>query len=639
MNDYSATTETESNTKSVSYVVLLYSIVTVVLSVMTLSAPISVLLDRFIPDDAFYYYNTARIFSQTGFSSFDGLHFTNGYQPLWFLINIPFYWMVPNGGELPLRMLLFLQIPLTLAAVVLLVRILAKPFGPVIAGTASLVWLVVFQRVTLNGLETSLQMCLYMVCMAWFARLYVHKAQSPSHRELIGLGAVVGVLFLARTDTVFLIVGLGLFILSRGQWRQTDTFKQNVRQLFLFATPVLVIGAVYLATNIIATGHLMPVSGAAKQFHSDVARQISIQETGRLRTYLNNLLWAFQEPGFKLLLVGLVGPWLLLLLSFVPALRSTLVVFRRFWPFYLGITGLYLFYAVGFYGGFTRTIWYYGPLVVWCCFTVAGVARGLDGVFPFKRIPGLAAILLVGLALRWISPIEVAGTLLVALVVGFISQKRVPDTNGVILCVAVITALILGLLFRSQGASTRIWLFGTVGLAFSAALLFGTSNRPARIAYMTALLLGATVAIHGTNLRNDLAAPPGNWNYNLYLGALWARDHLPANATIWSGSAGILGYFSEHKVVNTDGLANSYAFFEDVLKAGRLGEYQKQWDYAIDAFPNEDLHKWFPEGCFVPLVPEVTESAFVDGALTRQLRVFQMKPEGIVNCSTDNQKD
>jgi hypothetical protein len=210
MNDSFAITEPESSKIAASYIALLYSVVTVALGVMILSAPLSILLDRFIPDDAFYYYNTARIFSQTGFSSFDGLHYTNGYQPLWFLINTPIYWIFPNGGELPLRMLLFLQIPFTSVAIVLLVRVLSKSFGPLIAGIASLVWLVVFQRITLNGLETALQMCLYTALLAWFARLYIDATRAPSHRELIGLGSLVGALFLTRTDTVFLAVGLSL---------------------------------------------------------------------------------------------------------------------------------------------------------------------------------------------------------------------------------------------------------------------------------------------------------------------------------------------------------------------------------------------------------------------------------------------
>ena len=57
--------------------------------VFVITAPIPILLDRVIPDDAFYYFNTAKTFAHTGFSSFDTIHFTNGYQPQWFLMSVP----------------------------------------------------------------------------------------------------------------------------------------------------------------------------------------------------------------------------------------------------------------------------------------------------------------------------------------------------------------------------------------------------------------------------------------------------------------------------------------------------------------------------------------------------------------------
>ncbi len=136
-------------------------------------------------------------------------------------------------------------------------------------------------------------------------------------------------------------------------------------------------------------------------------------------------------------------------------------------------------------------------------------------------------------------------------------------------------------------------------------------------------------------LREELLSQPRRWNYNLYQGARWAREHLPESATIWSGSAGILGYFSDHTVVNTDGLANDYAFLEETLKPGKLREYISRWDYAIDAFPvdDHDLQAMFPEGCFIPLPEEMRGSPFQESGVTRQLGVFQMKPQGAVDCN------
>src|SRR5512137_2142588 len=42
----------------------------------------------FIRDDAYYYYKVAQNISEGHGSTFDGLHPTNGYHPLWLLICI-----------------------------------------------------------------------------------------------------------------------------------------------------------------------------------------------------------------------------------------------------------------------------------------------------------------------------------------------------------------------------------------------------------------------------------------------------------------------------------------------------------------------------------------------------------------------
>jgi hypothetical protein len=44
--------------------------------------------------------------------------------------------------------------------------------------------------------------------------------------------------------------------------------------------------------------------------------------------------------------------------------------------------------------------------------------------------------------------------------------------------------------------------------------------------------------------------------------AFWARAHLPAGAVIGAWNAGTIGYLSERRVVNLDGVVNSWDFFE-----------------------------------------------------------------------------
>jgi hypothetical protein len=72
----------------------------------------------------------------------------------------------------------------------------------------------------------------------------------------------------------------------------------------------------------------------------------------------------------------------------------------------------------------------------------------------------------------------------------------------------------------------------------------------------------------------------------LYDAALWVRDHLPPDAVIGSWNAGTIGYFSGRRVINLDGLVNSW----DYWQTGRfdLCRYwqQNRITYLVDAFEN-----------------------------------------------------
>lgn len=601
-------------------IVFLYVLGVVIVGAMQISAPLPVLLDYFIPDDAFYYFNTARIFARTGFSSFDGLHFTNGYQPLWFALSVPIFWVFPEGGELPLRWLLLVQLLFAAGATGLLAWILTRLFGLVAGGLGLIVWIVVMQRTLLNGLEVPLFMLLYALVLIVFLRLHKSPNTSFLPGQLLLLGILSGLIFLARTDAAFLVAGLAIYILL---YRREDAPRERIKRFLSFAIPAGLIAGSYLAMNLWQTGHLMPVSGAAKQYHSAVVRQAAIQQTGdTLQVYLQNLIWPFTGGRYRFISIGLTMPWLLTGLALFKPWRASLRPVARLWPFYLGALLAFLFYSVSFYGGFTRTTWYYSPHTFLTCLSLAAVASLAQKYFPFNRMPALLPVILVGFCLYWLTWKGLAyfgvGLLL------FILVQRLPGWPPKVQPVVKIVTLCFMLIivwgvFAWRGINASAWLVIAAAIIALQALILPESPPQYYTAVATALIVSSAFAIHTLGVRSVLTAEPKHWNYNLYQGALWARDHLPPEATIWSGSAGILGYFSGHIVVNTDGLANSYEFLENVLKQGRLHDYYRQWDYVIDAFPVDAHPDWVP----VTLPPEFQQLGFQDGALVRKLRVFQ----------------
>lgn len=68
----------------------------------------------------------------------------------------------------------------------------------------------------------------------------------------------------------------------------------------------------------------------------------------------------------------------------------------------------------------------------------------------------------------------------------------------------------------------------------------------------------------------------------IYYLSLWVRDNLPKEARIASFNSGIIGYFSDHFVMNADGLINQSAY--EALKENQLWEFFKKEkiDYLVD---------------------------------------------------------
>ena len=69
-------------------------------------------------DDTYYYLVVARHVAAGNGFTFDGLHPTNGYQPLWLFLLVPLYVVLP-GEFPPLRGLILLQAVILAAAAIL----------------------------------------------------------------------------------------------------------------------------------------------------------------------------------------------------------------------------------------------------------------------------------------------------------------------------------------------------------------------------------------------------------------------------------------------------------------------------------------------------------------------------------------
>jgi hypothetical protein len=210
----------------------------------------------FYEDDFFYYAQVARNIANYGISSFDGIHLTNGYHPLWLVILTGIYKVAP--GKAFFYLLQSLEVFLNISVYVLTRRCLLRytsdqRFASLAAAVAAFIAL----GLARGGMEVSLTVPLVMLLISYRLR--------PSFRwsgvQMLVLGFLSGLVILSRLDSGVLI--LLIFVVDAFVHRfSIQEWIVRGAELALGAWPV----AVYLLINQKIFATMMPVSGQAKGF-------------------------------------------------------------------------------------------------------------------------------------------------------------------------------------------------------------------------------------------------------------------------------------------------------------------------------------------------------------------------------------
>jgi hypothetical protein len=226
-------------------------------------------------DDSFYYLQVARNVARGLGSTFDGVELTNGYHPLWMLLNVPLQAIAGSRAETGLALSLGLSVALGLATLFLLRRILIKECDGWTAAVGMLLfaWPRFFGQ-TINLLETGLLLSLFLLAIS-IAR---SEGKASGGRKL-AVGLVLGLAALARLDTVFLLIAAGFFALFRAARGEAligegedDPRRGFLRLAWSNLWPLGLTAALivpYLFWNWTTFGHLQPVSGAIKSTFPD----------------------------------------------------------------------------------------------------------------------------------------------------------------------------------------------------------------------------------------------------------------------------------------------------------------------------------------------------------------------------------
>lgn len=213
----------------------------------------------YFADDFFYYLVIARNTVNGAFSSFDTIHYTNGYHPLWQAFLTLLYAAVPSEAFL-IGTLLVVLFTLNLAATWLCWRLLGVAgVSPLARLIGTLVFHVSCLALFRMGMEVALAVPLCLLTMLLTRSVLIRP--KSLHWALLGFSHAL--MILARLDTVLLSVLL-LLLTAIELLRARMGAGVLLRGAALFAIGFLpLIG--YLLANLVYFGAALPLSGQAKQ--------------------------------------------------------------------------------------------------------------------------------------------------------------------------------------------------------------------------------------------------------------------------------------------------------------------------------------------------------------------------------------
>ena len=421
-----------------------------VVGVMGLAALLVAAGVRAIQEDGFYYLKIAQNVAAGRGSTFDGLHDTNGYQPLWLACLVPVFWLWPSAdGAMAAATLL--QAALLAAAAVLLVRLArANGLRPGPAALAGGVWVALTIRTALSGVEFSLTATLVAAVALHLSRHAGPAAPSPRACAIMGL--LLGLAILSRLDTSLLALLVALEWAARARGRPGAA----ARIAALLAPPVLV-GAAYALASAVLVGSPMPVSGVAKRLWSLhlLAADPLYQRHGWLAAKAWHLTWPLRHPLASAVpsLLVCAGAGALLWAGGPEPLRTLL---RRLRPLVLFAVLQPAVYALAYHGHYTWAPWYYVAQPLLAALVAGAIAHALPPALPARlpmAAPAVAVLLLGGFAAAGGSPRwpEADGPLYVAArwardhlepgarvgswnagAIGFLSGRQVVNLDGVV---------------------------------------------------------------------------------------------------------------------------------------------------------------------------------------------------------------
>jgi hypothetical protein len=510
-------------------------------------------LNRF-QDDSYYYLQPAWQLASKVFFTFDGIHPTYGFQPLWMLVLSVQALFTPDKISF-VRMAALLGAGfycLAGAALFYLVRVWMPGWRAVIAPA---LWLLNPPLLTMymTGKENALYAFLLIAAAALIAgtadRVWTRRSAAVA-------GILLGLMALTRVNA--LIPGILLLVVLLFGEGGKEEKAARLGWMLIGACAILIPWMMYAQS---AFGTVFPNSGAAKLIGGWAGAAVAAHGWfpwipsawfDALLPATEKIFFAHPEA-ITVPSLGLAAPF------FLDAIPDMAI---GFWKDEL--LGHVIPYRAKYF------LWLVAALVVlgWILTQHPGVRRKikwLSGTPASTTGAAVLAVLLLAAAINGFS-----NWLLLPDYLNWGMWYAVPETLAVVLMAATALGVFISIVERLSSAKWRLgrrWIGAVIGLLAVGAGAFRSAEDWTPVAFDPAR--GITQA-------------------EVYQGLLWMNDNLPPGARVGSFSAGLMGYFAGgYTVINLDGLANTPGFVADLLPQHIL--------YARSLAPDTPLREYLRE--------------------------------------------
>ncbi len=360
--------------------------------------PIEYLSAAFVIDDGLYYLEVPRNVVAGNGVTYDNRTYTNGFHPLWGAVAVLMAAVTHGDTDALLRAAFLVQGLFVLIGLAYLGRMTAD-LGYSNLGVAVAMLLLFFARLDLwlSTMESATLMLALVLLIAVALRRNLLRSTKTSANVL--LGALLAVVFLARLDTIFVVMAF-LIVQTVNGCRTADRLRKVLPVLKTGAVFTL-ISAPYLIINKVYFGSIIPVSGIKKMERTPyLADNLQTLWTNMAGTVANKLgVPTFVVPA-GVVIVAVVFVWLCLRYKERPAVAAVIkngVVAA----FVLGVVlrGAYL---LTFVKEYTYVKWYWVPEYVLTALTV-GFAVTLLVRFTGMRLMERPALLFSSVAVLFVA--------------------------------------------------------------------------------------------------------------------------------------------------------------------------------------------------------------------------------------------